>query len=81
MNIKDPAVHGLARELAERRGTSLTVAVREALTETLERDRTAREDYVDRVLDVARRARAEMDRLGIEPLTDDDLYDAQGLPR
>jgi antitoxin VapB len=81
MNIKDPDVHGLARALAERRHTSLTNAVRQALSEALERDQEAREDYVDRVLAVARRAHAEMDRLGIEPLTDDDIYDENGVPR
>lgn len=81
MNIKDPEVHRLARELADRRHTSLTDAVGQALTEALARERAAREDYVERVLAVARRTRAEMDRLGLEPLSDDDLYDEQGLPR
>jgi len=37
MNIKDPKVHDLARRLAERRGTSLTGAVRDALEEALAR--------------------------------------------
>lgn len=81
MNIKDPEVHRLARELADRRHTSLTDAVGQALTEALARERAAREDYVERVLAVARRTRAEMDRLELEPLTDDDLYDDDGLPR
>ena len=31
MNIKDPAVHAMARELAEGRSTSVTDAVRQAL--------------------------------------------------
>ena len=31
MNIKDPVVHAMARELAERRSTSVTDAVRQAL--------------------------------------------------
>ena len=31
MNIKDPEVHAMARELAARRSTSVTDAVRQAL--------------------------------------------------
>lgn len=81
MNIKDPEVHRLARELADRRHTSLTDAVGQALTEALARERAGREDYVERVLAAARRTRTEMDRLGFEPLSDDDLYDDAGLPR
>lgn len=81
MNIKDPDVRELAVELAKRRRTSLTDAVRQALTEAIARDRRDRADYVDRVMASAHRFRAEMDRLGVEPLTDEDLYDAMGLPR
>ena len=35
LNIKDPHVHELARRLAQRRGTSLTTAVRQSLEEAL----------------------------------------------
>ena len=35
LNLKDPEVYRLARELAERRGTSMTAAVRAALVEAL----------------------------------------------
>jgi antitoxin VapB len=35
LNIKDPNVHELARRLAERRGITLTAAVRQALDEAL----------------------------------------------
>ena len=38
MNLKDPEVYRLARELAERRGTSMTAAVRAALVEAVERE-------------------------------------------
>ena len=41
MNIKDPQVHAMARELAEHRGTSVTDAVRQALRAELDRCRTA----------------------------------------
>jgi antitoxin VapB len=41
MNIKDPQVHAMARELAMHRGTSLTDAVRQALRAELDRCLTA----------------------------------------
>lgn len=37
MNIKDERVHAMARELAARRGTTVTDAVRQALRAELER--------------------------------------------
>ncbi|MFI0404061.1 MAG: type II toxin-antitoxin system VapB family antitoxin [Cyanobium sp.] len=37
MNIKDPEVHPMARQLAARRGTTVTNAVRLALSAELER--------------------------------------------
>lgn len=37
MNIKDPEVHAMARELAARRSTTVTDAVRQALRAELER--------------------------------------------
>ena len=37
MNIKDPAVHAMAKQLAARRGTSVTDAVRQALQADLAR--------------------------------------------
>ncbi len=78
MNLKDPEVYRLARELAERRGTSMTAAVRAALVEALEREpaRPARAD-LDELLAIARRSAARP-----EPyLSDEDLYDERGLPR
>ncbi|MFS6826595.1 type II toxin-antitoxin system VapB family antitoxin [Cyanobium sp. ATX-6F1] len=38
MNIKDERVHAMAKELASRRGTSVTNAVRQALAAELERN-------------------------------------------
>lgn len=78
MNLKDPEVYRLARELAERRGTSMTAAVRAALAEAVEREpaRPARVSLED-LLAIARRSAARP-----EPyLTDEDLYDDRGLPR
>jgi len=81
MNIKDPAVRELALELALSRGVSMTEAVRQAVIEALRHDRQNDDDYVARGLRLAGAIRKEMDALGIEPLTDDDLYDERGLPR
>jgi antitoxin VapB len=81
LNIKDPEVYRLAAELARRRGTSMTGAVRDALREAIEASQASREGMAERLLEIGRRARAEMDALGITPLTDDDLYDERGLPK
>lgn len=77
MNIKDPEVHRLAHELARRRGTSATGAVREALREALARDRADRSGVAEKLLEIGREASRYKD----EFLTDDDLYDERGLPR
>lgn len=78
MNIKDPEVRELAAELARRRGTSMTEAVRRALFEAVQRERNARDDYVERMIRLARETRDA----SVHPiLTDDDLYDHMGLPR
>jgi antitoxin VapB len=81
LNIKDPEVYRLAAELARRRGTSMTGAVREALQEAVEASKRSREGMAERLLEIGRQTRAEMDALGITPLTDDDLYDERGLPK
>jgi antitoxin VapB len=79
LNLKDPEVYRLARELAERRGTSMTAAVRAALAEAIERDPAPRgRATAEELRELARRVRNS----GDEPfLTDDDLYDELGLPR
>lgn len=80
MNIKDPEVHRMARELAARRRTTATGAVRQALIEALARDDEARADRAgtaERLLAIAAEARS----VGGPYLTDEDLYDERGLPR
>lgn len=80
LNIKDPEVHRMAHELATRRNTTATGAVRQALREALSRDdeqRASRTGMAERLLAIAEEARS----LGLEPLTDDDLYDERGLPK
>lgn len=79
MNIKDPEVRELARQLADRRRTSLTDAVRQALSEALERDRASRSGMAERLMEIGRRSREEFGTAQI--LTDDDLYDDRGLPK
>lgn len=81
MNIKDPEVREAALRLAAARGISMTEAIRQALDEAIARDRHNDPQFVERLLTIGREARAKMDRLGITPLTDDDLYDEDGLPR
>jgi antitoxin VapB len=77
LNIKDPEVYRLAAELARRRGTTMTGAVREALEEAIATSRKSREGMAERLLEIGRRAAAK----GGPFLTDDDLYDECGLPK
>jgi antitoxin VapB len=82
MNIKDPEIRAAARRLARARGVSMTEAVRRAIDEALARSTPQRDEaWVERMLELGRQTRAEMDRLGIRPLTDDEMYDERGLPR
>jgi hypothetical protein len=41
LNIKDPEVHAMGRQVAATHGISMTGAVREALREEIEKDQTA----------------------------------------
>ncbi len=81
LNIKDPEVYRLAAMLAERRHTSMTAVVREALEESETHDRPRQKASVEEILEIARKAREEMAAVGARFLTDDDLYDERGLPR
>ena len=78
LNIKDPEVYELARELADRTHTSMTNAVRVALADAVQRERRVRDDYVERMFELARLTR---DASHKPFLTDDDIYDDMGLPR
>ncbi len=77
MNIKDPMVREPAMQLAARRGTSATGAIRQALIETLQRDATSREGLAERLMALGRESAALPEMV----LTDDDLHDERGLPR
>ncbi|HYN48523.1 MAG TPA: type II toxin-antitoxin system VapB family antitoxin [Candidatus Nanopelagicales bacterium] len=81
LNIKSPAAHDLAREVAEITGESLTTAVTEALRERLERLRG--EDAAplsDRLLAIGRDCASRLP----EPYRSADhgelLYGDDGLP-
>jgi len=77
MNIKDPRVAALARELAGLRGTSATAAVREALEHDLTRVRQEREAEWEEVA----RLQDEVATTSHLWVSEDELYDADGLPR
>ncbi len=77
LNIKDPEVYELASELARRRGTSMTGAVRMALAEALQRSERTPEEKIARMKAIA----AEINAIDGPWLTDDDLYDERGLPK
>lgn len=77
MNIKDPEVRRLAMALAAQRNTTATAAVREALREALARHEESRAGIAARLLVLSAVSREIAGPL----LTDDNLYDEQGLPR
>ena len=86
MNIKDPQVHAMARELAARRSTSVTDAVRQALRAELER--AGRESDLHGARARQQRAQELLDRFsrlswpaGVTSKDmQDALYDEHGLP-
>ncbi|MGO1638298.1 MAG: type II toxin-antitoxin system VapB family antitoxin [Ancrocorticia populi] len=77
MNIKDPRVHELARELAAIRGSSATAAVRQALEETLGRERREGARLADTIGELQERASKTMG----EWIDEASLYDEVGLPK
>jgi antitoxin VapB len=93
LNIKDAETTRLARELAEMTGETQTEAVRKALRERLEREKAERASRDARTADEKRREfervwtkikkiQEDVRRRGLAEnmLTDDDLYDENGLP-
>lgn len=77
MNIKDPEVRAAAVELARRRGVSMTEAIRQALDAALATERAKKADLFAKVAEIQRRA-----ALVEEPyLTDEEMYDDDGLPK
>ena len=80
LNIKSRRVHDLARQLAARRGTTLTSAVEAALEEALAREGRPVGRVRDRLVTIARHC-AQLPRL--DHRTADEIlgYDERGLPR
>jgi antitoxin VapB len=86
MNIKDPEVHAMAKALAARRGTTVTDAVRQALSAELERlpdalSEASVEARKQAIRAICQRTSAHpewQERTSQE--LQDALYDEQGLP-
>jgi antitoxin VapB len=94
LNIKDAEATRLVRELAKLTGETQTEAVRKALRERLEREKAEREAVDARTAEDKRREfekvwakiqkiqdEVQRARLGENMLTEDDLYDENGLPK
>jgi antitoxin VapB len=81
LNIKDPETDRLARRLSELTGESITVAVKTAVRERIEREERERSKAsVEELLAIAKRIASRIDRDGRTP---DEIigYDERGLPR
>jgi len=94
LNIKDAETTRLVRELVELTGETQTEAVRNSLRERLKRERVEREAQAEhteedrrrefeRVWAKIRKIQERVRRRGFAAnmLTDDDLYDENGLPK
>ncbi len=81
LNIKDPTTERYVRELAAATGEGVTVAVRKAAQERLQRVRRERSGRLTaELLDIGMRCAAlpDLDTRSAEAILD---YDEQGLPR
>jgi antitoxin VapB len=85
LNLKQPEVYRLARELAATTGESMTEAVRRSLEERLERVRVSREGEVERragrLLELGALLRERAPEGWFDQDLDALLYDDAGLPR
>jgi antitoxin VapB len=81
LSIKDPETDELARRLARQTGESLTVAIRRAIQERLDRELKRDARLAERLLEIGRRCAATLEG----PVDSADhgelFYDEQGLPR
>lgn len=57
--VKDPEVARIAEHLAARRKTTKTEVIRQALQHEMQREQNDEDDFVERVMEFARRARAQ----------------------
>lgn len=84
LNIKNPEVHELAKELAELTGENMTEAIRVALKERLARERNTPERIEERTKAILAMGAEIASRMSAETRTmdvDAYLYDEDGLPR
>jgi hypothetical protein len=83
LNIKDPKTTALVTELAQITGRSKTDAIRVAVEAALAREKAAKQEEIARKLARIREIVAEIHRRvpADNFLTDDDLYDENGLPK
>jgi antitoxin VapB len=81
LNIKDPQVYQLARQVADLTGETLTDAVRHSLQERLKREQRARPDpqWIEKLREISDRCAA---RPMLDVRSDDELasYDEFGVP-
>ena len=81
INIKDPETDSLAREVARRAGETITVAIRKALQERLQRlaGRYAAPTKRDKLYDILKRVDA-LPR--VDSRSEDEVlgYDESGIP-
>jgi antitoxin VapB len=82
LNIKDPEIHQLAKELADLTGENMTHAVGTAIRDRLERVRGERKKKRMSVKDMMALGKRVRSRIK-GPLVDhaDLLYDERGLPK
>jgi antitoxin VapB len=81
LNIKNPEVHDLAREVADITGESMTVAVREALRERLQRLQTDEVSHLaDRLVVIGQDCAQRLPQAVRDAEHGELLYDESGLP-
>jgi len=83
LNIKDPRTTALVNELAAMTGRSKTEAVRLAVEAELARERATRDDAFEQMMQEVRSIQARVrDKIPFDNyLTEEALYDENGLPR
>ncbi len=81
LNIKNPETCRLAEELAELTSENKTQAITIALRERLERLRRNREEEVQAMMEIGRRASANMGPGPSSTEIGDFLYDERGVPK
>ena len=81
ISIKYPETDELARRLARETGESLTVAIRRAVRERLERELHRGDGLAERLVEIGRRCAETLDAPYDSADHGELLYDEKGLPR